>query len=110
MHWLCPHARTGHVDATGTIVEKRVEKDSLWVTVVAAPDLLRYIVEKGAHTQYGHIARVNCTCLGSSGGTQYGHICIVEKGACARDALTSAPERRKRTASLQGILRWTARP
>jgi riboflavin synthase len=35
------------VDGTGTVASTRVEKDSLWVTVRAAPELLRYIVEKG---------------------------------------------------------------
>jgi riboflavin synthase len=41
------HFVQGHVDGTGTVRERRVEGDSLWLTIEAAPDLLRYIVPKG---------------------------------------------------------------
>jgi riboflavin synthase len=41
------HFVQGHVDGTGTIKDFRPEGDSLWVTVEAAPELLRYIVPKG---------------------------------------------------------------
>ncbi|PSS05723.1 Riboflavin synthase [Actinidia chinensis var. chinensis] len=41
------HFVQGHVDGTGEIVGKEREGDSLWVTVKAAPELLRYIVPKG---------------------------------------------------------------
>jgi riboflavin synthase len=41
------HFVQGHVDGTGEVRAFRPEGDSLWVTVGAAPDLLRYIVPKG---------------------------------------------------------------
>ena len=42
------HFVQGHVDYTGTIVDKRPEGDSLWFTVeVDDPDLIKYIVPKG---------------------------------------------------------------
>jgi len=41
------HHVQGHVDGTGVIVSKKIEKDSLWVTISVAQDLLRYIVQKG---------------------------------------------------------------
>lgn len=42
------HIVAGHVDGTGTITERKPEGNAVWVTVSAAPDLLRYIVEKGS--------------------------------------------------------------
>jgi riboflavin synthase len=41
------HFVQGHVDGTGEMRAFRPEGDSLWVTIGAAPDLLRYIVPKG---------------------------------------------------------------
>lgn len=41
------HFVQGHVDGTGIIRNLRPEDDSLWVTVEAAPNILRYIVPKG---------------------------------------------------------------
>ncbi len=41
------HFVQGHVDGTGEARAVRPEGDSLWVTVGAAPELLRYIVPKG---------------------------------------------------------------
>jgi riboflavin synthase len=41
------HFVQGHVDGTGEVRAFRPEGDSLWVTVGAAPELLRYIVPKG---------------------------------------------------------------
>ena len=41
------HFVQGHVDGTGELRAFRPDGDSLWVTVGAAPDLLRYIVPKG---------------------------------------------------------------
>eukprot|EP00271_Cylindrocystis_brebissonii_P022544 TRINITY_DN8715_c0_g1_i3.p1 TRINITY_DN8715_c0_g1~~TRINITY_DN8715_c0_g1_i3.p1 ORF type:complete len:286 (+),score=49.49 TRINITY_DN8715_c0_g1_i3:250-1107(+) len=41
------HFVQGHVDGTGTIKSFREEGDSLWVTIEAKPELLRYIVPKG---------------------------------------------------------------
>ena len=41
------HFVQGHVDGTGVISKKQPEGDSLWLTIEAAPDLLRLIVPKG---------------------------------------------------------------
>lgn len=41
------HFVQGHVDGTGQIIEKRTEKDSLWIQVKTSPDIIRYIVPKG---------------------------------------------------------------
>ena len=41
------HFVQGHVDGTGIIQAMDREDDSLWVTVAAGPELLRYIVPKG---------------------------------------------------------------
>ncbi len=41
------HFVQGHVDGTGEVRAFRPEGDSLWVTVGAAPEMLRYIVPKG---------------------------------------------------------------
>lgn len=41
------HFVQGHVDGTGIIREFRPEGDSLWITVAASPEILRYIVPKG---------------------------------------------------------------
>ena len=42
------HFVSGHIDATGTIA--RIERDdtAIWYTIDAAPDVLRYVVEKGS--------------------------------------------------------------
>jgi riboflavin synthase len=42
------HVVQGHVDATGTVEDVREEGFSRVVRVAAAPDLLRYVVEKGS--------------------------------------------------------------
>lgn len=41
------HFVQGHVDGTGEVRAFQPEGDSLWVTVGATPELLRYIVPKG---------------------------------------------------------------
>lgn len=41
------HFVQGHVDGTGEIIEKRTEKDSLWIKVKTSPEIIRYIVPKG---------------------------------------------------------------
>jgi riboflavin synthase len=41
------HFVQGHVDGTGEVRAFRPDGDSLWVTVGAAPELVRYIVPKG---------------------------------------------------------------
>lgn len=43
------HIVSGHIDGTGTVRELAPEgENAVWVTVAAAPALLRYIVEKGS--------------------------------------------------------------
>lgn len=42
------HIVAGHVDGTGTITDLSPEGNAVWVTISAAPHILRYIVEKGS--------------------------------------------------------------
>lgn len=42
------HIVSGHIDGTGTISSFVKEDNAVWVTVNAAPRLLRYIIEKGS--------------------------------------------------------------
>lgn len=42
------HIVSGHIDGTGTVKALRQEDNAVWVTVTAAPEVLRYIVEKGS--------------------------------------------------------------
>lgn len=44
------HIVSGHIDGVGTIAATRRDDNAVWYTVQAAPDLLRYIVEKGSVT------------------------------------------------------------
>ncbi|MGI5987165.1 MAG: riboflavin synthase [Dysosmobacter sp.] len=44
------HIVSGHIDGTGRIAAVRPEDNAVWYTVEAAPELLRYIVEKGSIT------------------------------------------------------------
>ena len=37
----------GHVDATGTVVNKRLDGEALWVTIKVPAEVIRFIVEKG---------------------------------------------------------------
>jgi riboflavin synthase len=41
------HLVTGHIDGVGTVTGARVEGNSTWVTIVAPPQLLPLLVEKG---------------------------------------------------------------
>ncbi len=41
------HIVQGHVDCTGTISEKREEKDALWFTIRIPRRFMKYVVEKG---------------------------------------------------------------
>jgi riboflavin synthase len=47
------HVVQGHVDGTGTVVEATDEGLGRVVRIAAAPDLLRYVVEKGSITVDG---------------------------------------------------------
>lgn len=42
------HIVSGHIDGTGSITDIRNDGIAVWYTVGAAPELLRYIVEKGS--------------------------------------------------------------
>lgn len=42
------HIVSGHIDGTGIITAIRRDDNAVWYTVSAAPELLRYIVEKGS--------------------------------------------------------------
>lgn len=44
------HIVSGHIDGTGKIASVRPDDNALWYTISAAPELLRYIVEKGSIT------------------------------------------------------------
>jgi riboflavin synthase len=41
------HFVQGHIDGTGTIVDVRPDKESLWYTIAFDPDQMRYVVPKG---------------------------------------------------------------
>lgn len=63
------HFVSGHIDATGTIA--RIERDdtAIWYTIDAAPEVLRYVVEKGSIAIDGislTVARVSDTALSVS--------------------------------------------
>ena len=42
------HLVAGHVDGTGVVSDRRQEDNAVWFTVVAAPEILRYVIEKGS--------------------------------------------------------------
>ena len=42
------HIVAGHIDGTGVIRSLNREENAVWVTISAAPQILRYIVEKGS--------------------------------------------------------------
>ena len=42
------HIVSGHIDGTGIITDIKIDGIAVWYTVSAAPELLRYIVEKGS--------------------------------------------------------------
>jgi riboflavin synthase len=44
------HIVSGHIDGTGTIISSKKEGNAVWITIDAAPNLLRYIIEKGSIT------------------------------------------------------------
>lgn len=63
------HFVSGHIDATGTVA--RIERDdtAIWYTIDAAPEVLRYVVEKGSIAIDGislTVARVSDTSLSVS--------------------------------------------
>lgn len=42
------HLVTGHIDGMGRIRSRRADGDSIWLTVEAPPEVMRYIVYKGS--------------------------------------------------------------
>lgn len=42
------HMVSGHIDGTGRIVAFEKDDTAIWITVSAAPELLRYIINKGS--------------------------------------------------------------
>lgn len=42
------HMVSGHIDGTGRVEKLQEDDNAVWYTIVAAPELLRYIVEKGS--------------------------------------------------------------
>ncbi len=42
------HIVSGHIDGTGTVQSVRRDGNAVWYTIGAAPELLRFIVEKGS--------------------------------------------------------------
>ena len=52
------HIVSGHIDGTGKIASVRLDDNALWYTIYAAPELLRYIVEKGSITIDGREATI----------------------------------------------------
>lgn len=56
------HIVSGHVDGLGTVLKTQKDDNAIWYTVRAAPELLRYVVEKGSITIDGislTVARVD---------------------------------------------------
>lgn len=44
------HLVAGHIDGTGRITGRVQDENAIWITVAAAPGILRYIIEKGSVT------------------------------------------------------------
>lgn len=42
------HLVAGHIDGTGQITNRMKDENAVWLTVRAAPEILRYVVEKGS--------------------------------------------------------------
>lgn len=42
------HIVSGHIDGTGVIISQRREDNAVWLTVGAAENIMRYIIEKGS--------------------------------------------------------------
>ena len=42
------HIVSGHIDGVGKIMEKKQDGNAVWITVSAAPGIMKYVVEKGS--------------------------------------------------------------
>ena len=63
------HIVSGHVDGVGTIATITRDDNAIWYTISTAPEILRYIVEKGSITIDGTsltVARVDSTSFAIS--------------------------------------------
>ena len=63
------HIVAGHIDGTGRITRIKRDDNAVWYTIQAAPQLLRYIVEKGSIAMDGislTVARVEETAFSIS--------------------------------------------
>lgn len=54
------HLVAGHVDGVGRITGRAEDENAIWITVSAAPEILRYIIEKGSVTIDGVSLTVAC--------------------------------------------------
>lgn len=63
------HIVSGHIDGVGEIISVKPDANAIWYTVSAAPELMRYIVDKGSVALDGislTVARVNETSFSVS--------------------------------------------
>lgn len=44
------HIVSGHIDGTGQITKTERDDNAVWITISAAPDIMKYIVKKGSIT------------------------------------------------------------
>lgn len=42
------HLVAGHIDGTGRITGRVQDENAIWITIAAAPEILRYVIEKGS--------------------------------------------------------------
>lgn len=42
------HLVSGHIDGTGRIADRVQDENAIWITIAAAPEMLRYVIEKGS--------------------------------------------------------------
>jgi riboflavin synthase len=47
------HLVSGHTDGTGQLIRRDQEDNAIWLTIEAAPEILRYVVTKGSITLDG---------------------------------------------------------
>lgn len=60
------HIVSGHIDGTGTVIDRKQEENAIWFTISAEPGVLFYIVDKGSITIDGislTVAYVDESCF-----------------------------------------------
>lgn len=63
------HIVSGHVDGTGSVIRREDDDNAVWLWVECAPQLMRYIIEKGSVTLQGvslTVAKVTATSFAVS--------------------------------------------